>query len=127
MAWENLGQVNLSLQWQLLDEAVIGGEVFRIRQTYSSYPIGYALLSFVYADGGRYGYRRFYPDRNQDIMLLMPVPEMLIEKGLIVRYPTLKISGKTRIHADVWTASVDLGNFENDPVVDNAPIDGGTF
>jgi len=116
MPWQTVGTLEPGYQWQQFNTPVIGGELFRLTQTWQGeYPgIGPALFSSVYSDSGVSGFRRFYP--NQEPLLLeMPVPQELVDAGLLVRYIQVKLSIRARLYdqaswqvtLEVWTDSTD--------------------
>lgn len=130
MSWLSVGTLSPSHQWQQFESPVIGGELFRVTQTWQGeYPgAGPAWLSSVYADAGIAGFRRFYSNDDQ-LLIEMPNPQEFIDAGLLVRYIQLRLGIQTRLYADAnWQITLELWTDDTDPT--GAPaqlISGGTY
>ena len=94
MAWDSLGVINLSSSWKLFNVPVIERTLFRITQSAAGLSSGVAWLSFYYSNGGRYGYRKFFLT-SDPILVIMPIPQALLDRNLLVRYAAMKIGRGT--------------------------------
>ena len=116
MPWQLIGTLVPGYRWQQFDTPVIGGELFRVSQTWNGqYPgDGPAWFSSVFANSGISGFRRFYSN-NEPLLMEMPIPDEFVDAGLLVRYIQVKLGIRTRLYADadyqvtleVWTDSTD--------------------
>lgn len=110
MVWSSLGTIEPQLlNWQQYPTPVIGGELFRVRQSWvGDWPgTGHLQFSALYADGGRYGFRRIGSD-TADRMFTLAVPEVMQLAGLTTRYIEVKLSYNARIYSGAnWQVSVD--------------------
>lgn len=110
MVWAALGSIYPELlDWQPYPVTADAGALFRVRQQWmDQWPgVGYCLLSAVYGDAGRFGFRRIYADYNERSIIL-PVPESLSTAGFTTRTLEIKFSLRARIYADAqWQVSVD--------------------
>lgn len=110
MVWSSLGSIQPNiLDWQTYNTPVVGGELFRVRQSWvGDWPgSGYLQISAVYADAGRHGYRRVGSD-TKDRIIQLPVPEALELAGFTTRYIEIKVNGRARLFESAnWTVDVD--------------------
>lgn len=107
MTWANLGSITLTSNWQLLDQASVGGELFRLSQTWNVDPPARAIIVQVYGTEPYqfYGSKRFYPSRDQKIIELK-VPESFLAAGINTRYLALKYVSR-RLFTFQWEISVE--------------------
>lgn len=110
MDWFELGTVNLSRNWQYLQIASIGDEVFRIRQSYSYRINGYCLVAPSYYNGTDFGSaRRIYPNDQENRIIQLPIPQEFKASGNIVRYIALKMVNRViEPPGFTWSVSVDI-------------------
>lgn len=109
MAWHPLGTINLSNEWQLLNQPVVGGESFRIRQLWftPTKPYGKVLIAQFYNQPQEiYGIRVFYPTTDLKI-IEMAVPKDFQDAGIITRYLGLKLVIRHTSLSSEWQVSVD--------------------
>lgn len=130
MAWLDVGTLTPSHQWQQFESPVIGGELFRVTQSWvGRYPAaGPAWLSSAFANAGISGFRRFFS--NEDPLLLeMPIPQEFTDAGLLVRYVQLRLGVDSRPFADSnWQVTLELWTDDTDPLGNPAQlISGGTY
>ena len=108
MAWNSLGTLTLSRDWQLFPVQSIGCETFRVSQPGVQTVDGYFLVQPYYvlsqAIGGS---RRFYPTSDQKIMVY-PYPPEFEARDLTVRMFGAKLAGRARIFAgQVWQVTLE--------------------
>lgn len=130
MTWLNVGTLTPTKDWQQFDTPVIGGELFRVTQTWTGkYPAaGPAWLSSVYANAGISGFRRFFSN-EEPLLLEMPIPDDFANSGLLVRYVQLRLGVDSRPFADSnWQVTLEL--WTDDTTGTGQPaqlISGGTY
>ena len=130
MTWFNLGTVQPIYEWRGFDFPAINTTLFRITQTWNGdFPgVGPIQLRGIYANGGRYGFRRFFSN-TEPLLMLIPTPADLIAAGYLVRDMQIRLGGRTRFYEDAnwrvtletWTGEADA---QGNPV---QRISGGTY
>lgn len=109
MAWHPLGTINLTYEWQLLNQAVVGGESFRLRQLWftPTKPYGKVLIAQFYNQPQEiYAIRVFYPTTDLKI-IEMAVPKDFQDAGIITRHLGLKLVTRYSHFGSGWQVSVD--------------------
>lgn len=111
MSWQFLGTVSpTQLEWRRFSALVTGGELFRVRQTWTgTWPgTGYLQFSSVYPTAGRYGFRKCGSD-TEDRIINMAIPQALLEAGLTSRYIECRLNYRARLYAVAnWQVSIDV-------------------
>lgn len=109
MPWNNLGTVTPTITgWTLFDLSA-DGELFRATQTWlGDWPgTGHVQISAIYANGGRYGFRRLYADLEPQLFIMAPPPE-LIEAGLTVRFLAARLNSWARPYSGAnWRVQIE--------------------
>lgn len=116
MTWIELGTLSPEYQWQQFNIPAVGGELFRITQSWNGeYPgFGPAWFSSVYVDSGITGFRKFYSN-DEPLLMQMPIPDELEAAGLLVRYIQLKIGIRTRLYENAdWQVTLELWTEDTD-------------
>lgn len=110
MVWSSIGSIAPTiLDWQTYNTPVIGGELFRVRQSWvGDWPgTGHLQISAIYADAGRYGFSRVGSD-TEDRIISLPVPEALALAGFTTRYMAIRVNAYARLYATAnWTVELD--------------------
>jgi hypothetical protein len=103
MPWASLGTISLNWSWQSFTTPDVGGDTYRLIQRFRQgliYPSGYFLLSWIYADGGRYGnVRKIWADNTQPTIIISPIPEILQDRGYSTRYASIKLPDSSRMNS----------------------------
>lgn len=109
MTWVELGTVNLTYEWQLLNSPAVGTETFRVSHLYNEgdYIHGKVLITQVYSNPYEfYSVRTVYPSRDLKILTL-PIPDDFKRQGVIVRYLALKLSRRYYRYSIGWRVKVE--------------------
>ena len=109
MAWHPLGTINLTYEWQLFNAPVVGGESFRIRQSWGTptKPYGKCLIAQFYNQPQEiYGIRVFYATTDLKIIELA-VPLDFQFSGMTTRFIGLKLVTYRSSFGSGWQVSVD--------------------
>jgi hypothetical protein len=102
MGWRSIGSISPGFDWVEFGEAVVGSTVVRAWSTYAQQPNGPALLRMNFYVDGIFNTQTIYPSPTKK-MIEMRVPRLLIDKGIVVWYPAVKLARKTRPHVnDAW-------------------------
>ncbi|MBD0268565.1 MAG: hypothetical protein ICV77_09755 [Cyanobacteria bacterium Co-bin8] len=109
MGWADLGTLRPSLDWQDFPIPVIGGETFRVQQSYSLGLVTARLVfGCLYPSSGRQFGRRLYPSL-EDQIFTFPVPEDLQSAGEFVRYLSVRHNLYGRVYEqDNWQVSLQV-------------------
>ena len=127
--WLELGTISPTTAWQRLPQQVIGGEVFRIRQSYLLGGVTAKLIiSSLFPNVGRALVRVAYP--SPDIQILeIPLPASFEATGIISRYIEVKHNLFGLVYdQDAWTVAIDAW-VVNSSGINNAvqTISAGTY
>lgn len=102
-----IGVATLGFEWQNLTSQT-RGELFRIGQVWGEkQPGNYCLIAQYFPElGCYYGIKRIYPGSDQ-VIISMPVPDLLLTEGLDNRYLAVKMSNYYRwATVEPWTITV---------------------
>lgn len=101
MVWRPIGSSEPSFFWTEFGEAIVGSTFLRVSHTFAQQPNGPALLRMNFIDGYSASYV-LYPSTSKRL-IEMKVPQPLIDKGIVVWYPALRLGFRTRPHEnDNW-------------------------
>ena len=95
MAWRSVGSISPGFYWVEFGEPIVGSTVLRVWSTFAQQPNGPALLRMSFYIDGIFGTQTIYPSTTKK-MIEMRVPRMLIDKGIVVWYPAVRLARKTR-------------------------------
>jgi len=130
MPWLTLGTLTPGFTWQQFDTPVVGGDLFRLTQTWQgNYPAaGPAWLSSVFANDGISAFRRFFSN-EEPLLIEMPTPESFVNAGFLVRYIQLRLGVDSRPFADSnWQVTLELWTDSTDATGQPAQrLSGGTY
>jgi hypothetical protein len=94
MAWDSLGKITPTLQWQLWNAPVIGTETFKVVSTWNIPPFyrlrAYLGQFFATVDEVVIS-RKIYPYKDTGRVLDIPIPIDLKKSGEITRYIGVKL------------------------------------
>lgn len=108
MAWQQLGKIPISADWQSYAISSLDDSLLRIQHTYTDKPIGYALLSSVFSDGSRGFFRRIYPDKTQPQLVVLSNEPSVRAAGLNSRILEIKLHPYTRLYSLPWSVEIDI-------------------
>lgn len=107
MAWRSIGSISPGFDWTEFGEAIVGSTMIRTWSTFAQQPNGPALLRMSFYIDGVFNTQTIYPSRTKR-MIEMRVPRLLIDAGIVVWYPSVKVARKTRPHVnDAWQLHIE--------------------
>lgn len=113
MAWQQLGNVNLTYDWQFLAVPVLRFGLFRITQPYSDTDYVHSKIIVAQAFNNPkefYNYRAFYPSRSQKIIKLMTPSEIIRDDSIYNRYLGFKFDSRYYRYSINRTIQIEVQN-----------------
>lgn len=128
MAWNSLGTLTPTLEWQLYDVPVVGVESFRIRSAWTIPPF-YRMKAYL----GQFfattedvtGIRRIYPIKDKSPTIELLIPEDFKRNGQITRYIGIKLAPRSKLGLYRYDWQVWVDEFVGETL--SASGSGGAF
>lgn len=110
MAWQQLGTIDLSYDWQFLSVPILRLETFRITHLYNEtdYIHGKVIVSQAFNEPKEfYDTRVIYPSQKLKIITMRTPSELEDDVG-VYRYLALKLSRRYYRYSIGWQVRVDI-------------------
>lgn len=111
MAWQELGTINLSYEWQFLALPSGSYELFRVTQLFSStdYIHGKIVIGQAFDEPKEfYNYRAIYPSSSAKIIKLSPPLELVRGLSSVNRYLAFKFDSRYYRYSLGWQIQIEL-------------------
>lgn len=111
MAWQQLGDINLSYDWQFLAVPFGNYQLFRVSQLYNEtdYIHGKIVIGQTFDEPKQfYNYRAIYPSRKQKIVRFVVPPELIKGSDSPQRYLAFKLDERYYRYSIGWRIQIEI-------------------